>query len=164
MALRALFMLALRGTLVAGVLSLAACAGAPQYRLNDGTVYPFGPNKAVVHRLSRLQSEGDGVVRGAVVFIEFRDLDEETCRGVGDLEVALVVSGREPQSKRLNLDSTSENNARWNRALRMYEVLFTIDPPLIGGKLPAVRVDLRWTCGTKPAVMDSAQLDALPAQ
>jgi hypothetical protein len=98
------------------------------------------------------------------VFIEFRDLDGETCRGVGDVELALVVSGREPQSRRLKLDNTGENIALWNRAVRMYEVPFTIDPPLKADSPTAVRADLKWMCGTKPVVTDSVQLTAATAQ
>lgn len=156
--------LAFRGTLMAGMLSIAACSEAPKYRLRDGEMYPYGPDKAEVHTLSRLRSDGSGIVHGAVVFIEFRDLDGETCRGVGDVELALVVSGREPQPRRLKLDNTGENIALWNRAVRMYEVPFTIDPPLTADSPTAVRADLKWMCGTKPVVTDSVQLTAATAQ
>jgi len=146
------------------MLWLAGCSAAPEYRLPDGAVYPYGPERAAVHRLSRLQFDGAGLVTGAVVFIEFCDQDGETCRGIGDVEVVLFVPGREPKSKRLNLDSTNGNNAEWNRAVRMYEVAFTIEPGIKGGETADVRAESRWKRGTKPAVMDSRQLDALPAQ
>jgi len=159
-----LCVLAFRGILTAGLLSLGACSGSPKYQLNDGAVYPYGPDNAIVHRLSRLQADGDGMIRGAVVFIEFRDVDGETCRGIGDVEVALLAPEHEPQSKRLNLDSPSENIALWNRAVRMYEVKFQIDPPLKNSSSTAARANLKWTCGKRPAVTDSVRLDALPAQ
>ncbi|NBX36707.1 MAG: hypothetical protein EBR10_05735 [Planctomycetes bacterium] len=155
---------AARSAFAAALLSIAACDGAPKYRLPDGTAYPYGPEKAEVHRLSRLQAGADGVSNGAAVFIEFRDVDGETCRGIGEMEVALVVSGRQPQTTLVSLDSRSDNSARWNRAVRMYELHFKIDPPLPVDPPPIVRADLKWTCGTRPAVSDSAHLDAPPAQ
>jgi len=150
--------------LIAALSSISACSPPPKYQLTDGVLYRYGPDAAVVHRLSRLQTDKAGVVTQAVVFIEFRDLEGGVCRGVGDAEVALVVSGRTPQSKRLSLDSSSENSANWNRAVRMYEVAFQIDPPLDANNVPVVRADLKWSCGNRPVIADSLQLDQRSAQ
>jgi hypothetical protein len=150
--------------LIAALSSICACSPAPKYRLADGVPYRYGPNTAVLHRLSRLQTDEAGAVTHAIVFIEFRDLEGGVCRGIGDAEVALVVSGRTPQSRRLNLGSASENNASWNRAVRMYEVAFKIDPALDATNRPVFRADLKWSCGNRPVISDSLQLDQRSAQ
>ncbi|MSR44289.1 MAG: hypothetical protein EXS15_02895 [Phycisphaerales bacterium] len=132
-------------SLVAGALTLAGCGGRVHDTAYGGIDYPYGPASVIIHPLSQLHAGAGTTIASAIVCIEFMDIDQQTTRATGLLEVMVTPPGQPPIERLINLSDLRVNEQSWDRPTRMYQVQFRFEPPLERAPSGGVAVVVSWT-------------------
>ena len=131
--------------ITASVTLLTACSPAIQGTAHGGIDYPYGPASFTIHLLSRFDHGTGTQGSGAVVCVEFDDIDQQPTRATGSLEIEISPPGQAKLEKVFDLSDLKTNSNTWNRSTRMYQVSFQFDPILSVAPEGGVPVKVTWT-------------------
>ncbi len=110
---------------------IAACVAGcgPMAPISSGQLgdrpdiaWPFQPTSMRIHPLTRLVRSDEGKLQ-IEIRVEFRDSDDHPTRGVGLIDLFLVLDGRPAQRWSYDLDDLKENRRRYDDITRTYRFL-----------------------------------------
>ncbi len=135
-----------RSLLIAAcALQIVGCVNTVQQATLGGIDYPYGPSSLHLHSLSRLELSPESLPSAAFVFVQFDDIDRQTTRATGVLEVAIVLPDRTKIEQSINLNNLGTNDENWDRTVRMYRIDFEFVPPLAEVPESGLPVSVTWT-------------------